>query len=45
MTNTGSMRLKYSRVEVAPSRFSDPDGYAAWCLRAELWAWVNNVEA
>lgn len=44
MTNTGSIRLKYSLVEAAPSRFSDPDGYGAWCVRADLWAEREGVE-
>lgn len=43
MTNTVFfLRLKYSLIEAAPSRFSDPDGYGAWCLRAQLWDLINN---
>lgn len=39
MTLVGVMRIKYSeQVELRPSRFSDPAGYLAWCVRADKWA-------
>lgn len=42
MKITGTNRLRYSKlVETAPSRFSDPEAYAAWALRADAWAEAN----
>ncbi|WP_255521619.1 hypothetical protein [Frondihabitans sp. VKM Ac-2883] len=39
MTTTGENRVRYSStIEAAPSRFTEPDAYAAWFQRADEWA-------
>lgn len=38
MTQKGIDRQNYSRlVEVAPSRFFEPEAYEAWTARADEW--------